>query len=225
MLLDHFVEEKNLGGEACRKLNDGLPRPSFRRQRHSAIVFKVEIEGCLQSVSGRSQCLGLVFPLGDSFGNVFERDDESAVLVALQRNWIQEHRTHLFQAELFLDALDQTFLELGIVHRQNGLPSVQIDLEVRAFAGFEDRSLSREPTPELLARHIVYYKQYCLYQQLWTAASREENSYDRNSLRGLGWRTLVRGPFGKLRAGSSTPHLLSLRESRCSAQDDKFEVL
>jgi hypothetical protein len=31
-----------------------------------------------------------------------------------------------------------------------------------------------------------------------------------------------RGPFGKLRAGSSTPHLLSLRESRCSAQDDNF---
>ena len=76
-----------------------------------------------------------------------ECGDESAVFVALQRNWIQEHRAHLFRAELFLDGLDQTFLEFSIVHWQDRLPSVQIDLEVRAFAGFEDRSLLREPTP------------------------------------------------------------------------------
>lgn len=42
-----------------------------------------------------------------------------------------------------------------------------------------------------------------------------------NSLRGPWWRTVVMGPFGKLRAGSSTPHVLSLCESTCSAQDDK----
>lgn len=66
---------------------------------------------------------------------------------------------------MFLDALDQTFFEFGVVHRQNGLPPVQIDLKVRAFAGFEDCPLLREPTPELFVRHSVYYKQYCLYRQ------------------------------------------------------------
>jgi hypothetical protein len=54
---------------------------------------------------------------------------------------------------LFLDSLDQTLFEFGIVHRQNGLFPVQINLKVRAFAGFEDRSLLREPAPELFARH------------------------------------------------------------------------
>jgi hypothetical protein len=62
---------------------------------------------------------------------------------------------HLFQAELFLDGLDRTFLEFVIVHRQNGLLPVQIDLQVGAFAGFENRSLLREPTPELFARHVI----------------------------------------------------------------------
>ena len=151
VLLDHLVEKKNLGGDARGKLNDRLSRPGFGRQRHRAVVFKIEIEGGLQSVPGRSQCLGLVFPLGDCLGNVFERGDESAVSVALQRNWIQEHRAHLFQAELFLKSLDQTFFEFGIVHRQNRLLRVQIDLEVRAFAGFEGRSLLREPALELLS--------------------------------------------------------------------------
>ena len=47
---------------------------------------------------------------------------------------------------MFLDTLDQTFLEFGIMHGQDGLLSVQIDLQVRAFAGSEDRSLLREPT-------------------------------------------------------------------------------
>ena len=42
----------------------------------------------------------------------------------------------------------------GIVHRQHGLLPVQINLKVRAFAGFEDRSLLREPTLELFARHV-----------------------------------------------------------------------
>jgi hypothetical protein len=55
---------------------------------------------------------------------------------------------------LFLYSLDQTFLEFSIVHRQNGLSTVQIDLKVRAFAGFEDRSLCRELAFELLARHF-----------------------------------------------------------------------
>jgi hypothetical protein len=55
---------------------------------------------------------------------------------------------------LFLDSLDQTFFEFGIVHWQNGLLSVQINLGMRAFAGLEDCSLLREPTPELLARHF-----------------------------------------------------------------------
>jgi len=169
VLLDHLVEEENLGREAGGKLNDVLPRPGFGGQRHRAIVFEVEVEGRLQSIFGRRQYLGLSFPLCDSFGNVFERGDETGVLVAFQRNWIQEHCAHLFQAELFLDGLDQTFFEFGIVHRQNRLPSVQIDLKMRAFASLEDRSRLREPTPELFARHVFYYKQYCLYRQAHVA--------------------------------------------------------
>jgi hypothetical protein len=79
--------------------------------------------------------------LGDGFGDIFESDDESAILVALQGNWVHEHCTYLFQAELFLDSLDQTFLEFGVMHRQNGLPAIQIDLNVGSLAGFEDCSL------------------------------------------------------------------------------------
>jgi hypothetical protein len=56
---------------------------------------------------------------------------------------------------LLLNSLDQTFLEFGIVHGQNRLLSVQIDLKMRAFAGFEGRSLLREPPLELSARHSV----------------------------------------------------------------------
>ena len=67
---------------------------------------------------------------------------------------------------MFLYALDQTSLKFSVMHRRNGLPSVQIDLNVRAFAGLEERSLLREPAPELFARHSIYYKQYCLYLQL-----------------------------------------------------------
>src|SRR5580700_2074992 len=52
------------------------------------------------------------------------------------------------------------------MHRQNRLPPVQINLQVRAFAGLEDRSLLREPTPELFARHSFHCKQYCLYRQV-----------------------------------------------------------
>jgi hypothetical protein len=51
-------------------------------------------------------------------------------------------------------ASTRSFLEFGIVHRQDGLLSIQIDLKVRAFASFEDRSLLREPTPQLFARHF-----------------------------------------------------------------------
>jgi hypothetical protein len=54
---------------------------------------------------------------------------------------------------LFLDGLDQTFLEFSIMHGQDRLPSVEIDPKVRAFAGFEDSSLSREPALKLLALH------------------------------------------------------------------------
>jgi hypothetical protein len=56
---------------------------------------------------------------------------------------------------LLLDGLDQAFLKFGIVHRQYGLSPVQINLNVRALAGFEDRSLVREPAPEFRARHSV----------------------------------------------------------------------
>ena len=73
---------------------------------------------------------------------------------------------------MLLDALDQTFLEFGIMHWKDRLPPIQIDLKVRAFAGFEDRSLLREPAPELFARHIIYYKQYCLYLQMRISGSR-----------------------------------------------------
>ena len=113
---------------------------SFGGRGHRAIVLKVEIKGCLQGVPGFRLCFGLGLPLCDGFGNVFKRGDKSAVPVALQRNWIKEHSIHLLQAELFLDALDQTFLEFSIVHRQDRLPSIQIHLKVRAFAGFEDSS-------------------------------------------------------------------------------------
>jgi hypothetical protein len=55
---------------------------------------------------------------------------------------------------LFLDSFDQASLEFGIVHGQNGLFPVQINLKVRAFASLENRALLREPTPELLARQL-----------------------------------------------------------------------
>jgi hypothetical protein len=66
---------------------------------------------------------------------------------------------------LLLDALDQALLEFRVMHRQDGLSAIQVDLNVRAFARLEDRSLLREPAPELFARHVLYYKQYCLYKQ------------------------------------------------------------
>ncbi len=55
---------------------------------------------------------------------------------------------------MLLYSLDQTLLEFSIVHWKDGLLPVQVDLKMRAFAGFEDRSLLREPTPELFARHF-----------------------------------------------------------------------
>ena len=104
---------------------------------------------------------------------------------------------------MFLDALDQTFLEFGIVHRQHRLSAVQIDLNVRAFAGFEDRSLLREPAPELFARHVFNYKQYCLYRQAqvtWLARRRtlgrimkcpRTRGIHGNALRGRRWYMLL----------------------------------
>jgi hypothetical protein len=45
------------------------------------------------------------------------------------------------------------FLSSAFVHWKDGLLPIQVDLKVGAFAGFEDRSLCREPALELLARH------------------------------------------------------------------------
>ena len=56
---------------------------------------------------------------------------------------------------MLFDGLDQALFEFGIVHREYRLSSVEIDLQVRTFAGLESRSQPREPTLELFARHVL----------------------------------------------------------------------
>jgi hypothetical protein len=51
------------------------------------------------------------------------------------------------------------------MHRQNRIPAVQGDLEVRPFARHEGCSLICQPALELAALHNYKYKQNCLYLQ------------------------------------------------------------
>jgi len=47
----------------------------------------------------------------------------------------------LLQSKLFLDAFDRTRLKVGVVHRQNRMLTVQVHLQVQAFASLKGRSL------------------------------------------------------------------------------------
>jgi hypothetical protein len=60
----------------------------------------------------------------------------------------------LFQSQLLLDAFNGALLEIFAVHGQVGGSSIQNYLEMRAFAGFKRRSLSRQPTLELAAFRV-----------------------------------------------------------------------
>ena len=59
----------------------------------------------------------------------------------------------LLQAELLLDALCGTFLEIFTVHWQDRGLAVQRNPEMRAFGGFEGRSQTAQPPLELAALH------------------------------------------------------------------------
>jgi hypothetical protein len=59
----------------------------------------------------------------------------------------------LFQSKLFLDALDRTRLEVGVVHRQNGLLAVSVNFQVRTLASLKSRPLSGQPAFEFFAVH------------------------------------------------------------------------
>ena len=64
----------------------------------------------------------------------------------------------LLQPKLLLDRLHQSGAKLLVVHRQDGVPPIHRDLEVRAFAGLECGTLVRKPALELRALHLGIIK-------------------------------------------------------------------
>src|SRR5579863_5359616 len=59
----------------------------------------------------------------------------------------------LLESELLLDCFDQPFAEFPVVHGHHRLATVEINAQMRSFAGLEGRTFLGKPALELAALH------------------------------------------------------------------------